>query len=126
MRRRTFRFNGLAVALLAVGIGLACGAALRFGVIEPAHLGWACQSGTPPPWCPLRTLFILIVQASTLGWLALAAAVVAVLGGGRGWVAAGAGVGGAALFLYGAGAASLAVLAALLRGLRLPAVADRG
>jgi len=110
-------------ALIAALAGLALAAGIRYGVIEPAPLGWACQVADRPWWCLPRSALIAVLQSAALGWVALAAAVVALFGGGRTWGIAAAALGAAALFLYGAGPGSLALLLALLRALRLPAAA---
>jgi hypothetical protein len=110
-------------AIIAAMAGLAAGAAVRYGLIEPASLGWACQVADPPFWCPPRRILIMALQWGALGGVALAVALLALLGAGRRTALIAAGLGAAALFLYGAGAGSVAVLLSLLRALRLPAAA---
>lgn len=108
-------------ALVATVAGLAAGAAVRYGIIEPPALGWACQVAEPPPWCLPRHGLIAALQWGALGWAALGFALLALFGGGRRISIAAAGFGAAGLFLYGAGPGSVALLLALMRALRLSA-----
>ncbi len=108
-------------AIMAALAGLAVGAAVRYGLIEPASLGWACQVADPPLWCLPRRILIMALQWGALGGVALAVALLVLLGAGRRMALIAAGFGAAALFLYGAGSGSVALLFALLRALRLPA-----
>jgi hypothetical protein len=106
-----------AVVLAAAALGAA--AALRFLVIEQPEYGWACQSLSPPWWCPIRMAGIDVVRLGLFGFIALIAGALAVL---RRWplaaqlaVASGA----AGLILYvpepAAGGALLGALAIVRR-----------
>jgi hypothetical protein len=108
-------------ALAAAAFGIGIGAAVRFLLIEPAELGWACQVTAPPAWCVWRSGLIVTLQWGALGGIAFMTALIAVLGGGRRVCLAAACTGAAALFLYGAGAGAAALVLALLRALRLSA-----
>jgi hypothetical protein len=112
--------------LLAGGVGLAAGLAIRYGLIEPPQLGWVCQVAAPPWWCPARSAVILILQWGALGWAGLAAGIVALFGRGRTWSACAEGLGASGLILYAAGPASIALLLALMRSLRLGATTPGG
>jgi hypothetical protein len=52
-------------------------AALRFLFVEQPELTWACQSLTPPWWCPLRLAAIATVRFGLFGFMALAAGLLA-------------------------------------------------
>ena len=103
--------------LAAAALGLA--AALRFLVIEHPEYGWACQTLSPPWWCPIRMAGIAAIRLGLFGFIALIAGALAVL---RRWplaaqlaVASGA----AGLVLYvpepAAGGALLGALAMVRR-----------
>jgi hypothetical protein len=100
-------------------VGLAAAAALRFLVIEQPEYGWACQSLSPPWWCPIRTAGIEVIRFGLFGFVALIAGALAVLR--RSQLAAQLAVasGAAGLILYvpepAAGGALLGALATLRR-----------
>jgi hypothetical protein len=81
--------------LAATALGLA--AALRYLLIEQPEYGWACQSLSPPWWCPLRLAVIEAVRFGLVGFVALAAGLMAL------WRESHS----AALFAVAAGAAGL-------------------
>src|SRR5512147_781317 len=58
-------------------MAFAAAAALRFFVIEQPEYGWACQSPSPPWWCPLRLAGIEAVRLGLVGLAALAAGLLA-------------------------------------------------
>jgi hypothetical protein len=69
------------VALMAV-VALALAAALRFLLVEQPELTWACQSLTPPWWCPLRLAAIGTVRFGLFGFISLVAGLLALWRGG--------------------------------------------
>ena len=101
--------------LLAVVAAVAA-VGVRYRFIEPEALGAACEGGGPW-WCGPRTLLIVATELGAFGMLAFAAALAAVIAGGR-WHAYPAHVallvGGAGLILYNATFSGVAVVLALL------------
>jgi hypothetical protein len=67
-------------SMAVVALGLA--AALRFLLVERPELTWACQSLTPPWWCPLRLAAVEAVRFGLFGFMALAAGLLALWRGG--------------------------------------------
>lgn len=73
---RSNRFNPIAafaVPLLALGLAMA----LRVWVIEPSHIGHACDPDPWAGWCAARTALIMSFRFGELGWAALAVGVIA-------------------------------------------------
>ena len=106
--------RAIAVVLLAAAVlGLAL--LLRIHVIEPPEFAWACQSATPPWWCPLRMGAIFALRAGAIGFLALACGGAALWRSSRGAALTAVALGAAGLVLYGpepaAGGALLGALA---------------
>ena len=58
-------------------LALAAAIALRLLVIEPSHFGHACDPAPWSGWCAARTALIMSVRFQELGWVALAAGVLA-------------------------------------------------
>ena len=144
--------SGLGGVLLAAGCAWAA-RGVRYGFIEPADLGAACESAGPW-WCGLRAALIVFTQWGGFGGLALALCGAAVAracranrlgenrpsgtrsseyqpGGQRGsgfaWAALAAG--GAGLVLYNATLSAVAVVGAglvLARGAGVPGGAPAG
>ena len=108
VRRRYFRSMrgrwaklplSVRAALMAVAaIGLA--AALRFLLVERPGLTWACQSLAPPWWCPLRLAIIESVRFGLIGFIALAAGLLALWRGGLSHALFAVVCGAAGLLLY--------------------------
>ena len=63
----------------ALGFSLAIGA--RYQLIEPAHITFACDGGSPQVWCTVRAWIIQAFVHQRIGWAALALASLAVLTG---------------------------------------------
>jgi hypothetical protein len=106
-----------AIALAAAAAGLA--AALRFLVIEPAHLAWACQVAEGEPWwCLPRQAVIVTLRVEALGWASVALGIFAFVRGGIPLAMGAVAAGGAGLMLYAAGPAALGLLLGLLRTVR--------
>lgn len=73
MRRLPLFIRAALMAVAAVGLA----AALRFFVIEQPEYGWACQSLSPPWWCPLRMAGIGAIRYGVFGFVALIAGALA-------------------------------------------------
>jgi len=102
---RTARPSALRRALLAASIvaaAMGVAFALRIFAIEPPEPAWACQSTSPPWWCPLRQGGIEALRWGALGFVALAAGAFGL------W----RGCGRAALLALGCGAGGLVLYAA--------------
>jgi hypothetical protein len=56
---------------------LALASAVRFLLIEQPEYGWACQSLSPPWWCPLRMAGIGATRFGVFGFVALIAGALA-------------------------------------------------
>src|SRR5512132_4593530 len=117
-------------AVVSAAATLALASALRFLFIERPEYGWACQSLSPPWWCPLRTAGIGAIRLGVFGFVSLIAGALAVsrrsLLAARIAVASGA----AGLILYvpepAAGGVLLGALAIVRRSsAALPAKASR-
>lgn len=115
------RTAGLRRALLAASIvAAAMGAAfaLRILVIEPPEPAWACQSISPPWWCPLRLGGIEALRWGALGFVALAAGAFGLWRGCRRAALLALGCGAAGLVLYAAEPAAGGLLLGSLALLR--------
>lgn len=53
-------------------------ALLRYGFIEPAHLGYACEGQDAPWWCGVRTLIVQGFLTYAYGYAAILAAFMAI------------------------------------------------
>ncbi|HZH07750.1 MAG TPA: hypothetical protein VEY69_13840 [Lautropia sp.] len=60
-------------------LALAIAFALRLYVIEPSHIGHACDPGPWSGWCAARTALIMTFRFQEIGWAALAAGIAATL-----------------------------------------------
>ncbi len=107
-RRRWF------AAVLICAIALALAAAARHWLIEPAEVSARCDAGAADGWCVIRAWIIQSFVHQRIGWLALAAASVAVLTGWRSVAALALFAACAGLLLYTAGLCAPAALLALL------------
>jgi hypothetical protein len=58
-------------------LALAAAVALRMLVIEPSHIGHACDPAPLSGWCAARTALIMSFRFEEIGWAALAAGVAA-------------------------------------------------
>jgi hypothetical protein len=85
---------------LAVVLALGAALALRFYVVEPRGIGFACQAATPPWWCDVRLVLVLTFQWGVLGGLALVLGVLGFINRSRGAAVAAMVVGVMALTLY--------------------------
>ena len=108
-----------AQALAIVAAAMAAAAIVRYGLIEPPHFAWACQSLEAPWWCPLRTGGVASLRFGALGIAALLCGLVALMRPGRRMAWAALGLGAAGLVLYApelsAGGALMGALALLRR-----------
>jgi hypothetical protein len=86
----------LPMLALAVAIGL------RLLVIEPSHIGHACDPAPWSGWCAARTALIMSFRFQELGWAALAVGIVATLARRRwlGQLALALGFAGLVLYSY--------------------------
>lgn len=110
---------------LLVVVAAMLAAWLRFGLVQPAALAHLCSAGHGPAWCPLRTLAVQAFLSYAYGYVALAAAALALLWKHvfPAWLAAA--LGAFALVMYCPDAGALALLVGSLRLLRLQADAHR-
>lgn len=100
-------------------IAAAAGWLVRALLIEPPEPAWLCQAVTGAPWwCPLRQGAIALLQAGTLGILAIAAGIWALFVGGRRVSGLAVACGAAGLMLYAAGPAAFGLVLGLVRGAR--------
>ena len=109
--------------LVALVAGWLAGWYGRYFVIEPVTLHATCGAVARPEWCATRDQFIVLTFSGTFGMTAVALAAAAWVFRGRpaaAFVIAALFAGGATLVLYDAAWAATAVLAALLRLVRLP------
>jgi hypothetical protein len=67
------RLLPFAVPLLA----LAAAIALRLLVIEPSHIGHACDPAPWSGWCAARTALVMSFRFQEIGWAALVVGIVA-------------------------------------------------
>ena len=67
------RLRQFAVPLLVLALAVA----LRVFVVEPSHIGHACDPRPWSGWCAGRTALIMSFRFGEIGWAALAAGVVA-------------------------------------------------
>jgi hypothetical protein len=76
-RRRLILSLGAVVILFVLGLA-ALGAALflRYGIIQNAQVGLACEAGQASFTCKLRLLAIVMFVNECFGWIALIAALV--------------------------------------------------
>jgi hypothetical protein len=58
-------------------LALAAAIAMRLLVIEPSHIGHACDPAPWSGWCAARTALIMTFRFQELGWAALAVGIVA-------------------------------------------------
>ncbi len=108
------RIGLFALAVLAIAL------VVRFVLVEPPELAWVCQAdGTVPWWCPWREGTIAALRLGVLGFLSVAAGILAILGGGRPVAGVAIIAGAAGLVLYAAGPAALGVVLGALRAVRL-------
>jgi|CXWL01.1.fsa_nt_gi hypothetical protein len=116
--------RGLQVALIAFTLAaaaLAIAALARTQLVEPAHWSAACDAAPwQGAWCPLRTALIEAFVSQRIGWVALAAALVAAVLRKRPLAYAALGLGCAGLVLYSVSTAAPAVLVAALVLVRTP------
>jgi hypothetical protein len=101
-------------ALLPAAVVVACAFALRRFAIEPAAIAHACD---PSPWsgaCAARSALILTFVDQEIGWIALAAGVVATLLRSRRVASLALACGGAGLVLYSYEPAAVGALLGLL------------
>lgn len=106
--------------LLVIVAGLLA-AWLRYGLVQPPALAHRCSAGDGPAWCPLRTLAVKAFLSYAYGYVALAAAALALCWkhAFAAWLAAALGL--FALVMYCPDAGALALLIGSLRLLRLQA-----
>ena len=64
-------------ALIPPLLVLAAAIALRAFVIEPSHIGHACDPAPWSGWCAARTALIMAFRFQEIGWAALAVGIVA-------------------------------------------------
>jgi hypothetical protein len=113
----------LVVGVVALVAGCLAGWYGRYFVIEPAALHAVCGAAARPEWCAARDDFIAFTFTGTPGIAAVALAAAGWVLRGRlaaACVVAALLVGGATLVLYDTAWAATAVLAALLRAVRVP------
>ena len=103
---------------LAVALALAAALALRFYVVEPRDIGFACQAAVPPWWCDIRRALVLTFQWGGLGGLALALGVLGFINRARGAAIAALVLGVLALTLYNPETGAVGFLLGMLRTLR--------
>ena len=118
------RWLTLALPWLLVIVAGLLAAWLRYGLVQPPALAHQCSAGAGPAWCPWRTLAVKAFLSYAYGWIALAAAVLA-LAWKRlptAWLAAA--LGAFALVMYCPDAGALALLIGTLRLLRAQSQAD--
>ena len=115
LRRLPFPAQALAI----VAAAMAAAAIVRYGLIEPPHFAWACQSLEAPWWCPLRTGGVAGLRFGALGIAALVCGLFALMRPGPRMAWAALGLGAAGLVLYApelsAGGALLGALVLLRR-----------
>jgi hypothetical protein len=56
-------------------VALGCSLAMRYGVIQSATIGVACDTGPRTLLCAMRSSVIKLFEYSVFGWVALAVAV---------------------------------------------------
>lgn len=103
---------------LFVLLALAAALALRFTVVEPRAIGFACQALTPPWWCGARLVLVLSFQCGAWGAVALGLGALALINRSRGAAVAAMIVGIAALTLYNPEMGAAGFLMGLLRAVR--------
>ena len=100
--------------LVALGVALY----LRFEVVEPRAIGFACQAAVPPWWCGARHAFVLTFQWKAWGIVALGLGALGLINRSRGAAIAAMIVGIAALTLYNPDMGAAGFLLGLLRVVR--------
>ena len=93
---RPLRAFGLPLLALALAV------ALRLYVIEPSHIGHACDPAPWSGWCAARTALVMSFRFEEIGWAAFAAGVAATFVR-RAWLgqlALAAGLAGLVLYSY--------------------------
>jgi len=100
------------------GVLMPAALALRFYVVEPRGIGFACQAATPPWWCDVRLVLVLTFQWGMLGGLALVLAVLGFINRSRGAAIAAMIVGVMALTLYNPETGAAGFLLGMLRTAR--------
>lgn len=115
----------LVFAVTSVVLGFAAGAGIRFLLIQPPELAWACSEAVAPWWCMLREAIIGFCRAQGLGLIAVLAGASALLLRAMASTAIGrqiAGVaivsGAAGLLLYAPELSAAGLLLGLMRLLR--------
>jgi len=103
---------------LGVALALAAALALRFYVVEPRAVGFACQALVPPCWCGVRHAFVLSFQWGAWGGVALVLGAVALVNRSRGAAIAAMVLGAAALTLYNPETGAAGFLLGMLRAVR--------
>lgn len=103
---------------LGVLVALGAALALRFYVVEPRAIGFACQAAVPPWWCGARHAFVVIHQWGAWGTAALALGALGLINRSRGAGIAAMIVGVAALTLYNPEMGAAGFLLGLLRVVR--------
>ena len=104
--------------ILWVALALGAALALRFTVVEPREVGFACQAVVPPWWCGARKALVLTFQTGALGWLAVLAGALGLINRSRGAALAAMIVGVVALTLYNPETGAIGVLLGLLGAVR--------
>jgi hypothetical protein len=103
---------------LWVALALAAALALRFTVVEPREIGFACQALVPPWWCGVRQVLVLTFQWGAIGGLALVLGALGLINRSRGAALAAMILGAAALTLYNPETGAVGFLLGMLRALR--------
>jgi hypothetical protein len=81
---------GWIAGLIAVGcIALIAANYVRYGLIEPASVGAFCETAITDVACQIRSAIIALLSEQRLGWLAVVAALLALVFGVQtiGWIA---------------------------------------
>ena len=103
---------------LGVLVALGAALALRFYVVEPRAVGFACQAALPPWWCAARHVFVLTFQWGAWGGVALVLGALGLINRSRGAALAAMIAGVAALTLYNPEMGAVGFLLGLLRAVR--------
>ena len=103
---------------LLVLVALGAALALRFTVVEPREVGFACQAAVPPWWCGARQALVMSFQWGAWGGAALALGALGLINRSRGAAIAAMIVGIAALTLYNPEMGAAGFLLGMLRAVR--------
>ena len=116
-----------AVAVSALAFSLAAGA--RYLLIEPAHITYLCDGGSPEAWCTVRSWIIQAFVHQRIGWVALAIAALALVTSWQSLALIALFISCAGLILYTtelcAPAALLALIALVRQGHNTPAASSK-